>query len=130
MKITIQSIPHSEQRYETCGDYWIDDEGNWHIAVSDTGNDAYTLLLAAHEFVEMALCVQRNIEMASIDEFDQHWTTFDHYTEPGDDPGAPYFREHQFASGIERLMASEMMVDWAEYAHLIDNLSREPTHGE
>ncbi len=42
--------------------------------------------------------------------------------EPGDDPDAPYFKEHQFASIIERQMAYELGVDWQAYNKRLDEL--------
>jgi hypothetical protein len=41
-------------------------------------------------------------------------------SEPGDDPRAPYYREHQFASGMERLMAAELGIDWQQYMGLVE----------
>jgi len=43
--------------------------------------------------------------------------------EPGDDPRAPYYREHQFASGMERLMAAELGVDWQQYTGMAEDPS-------
>jgi hypothetical protein len=42
--------------------------------------------------------------------------------EPGDHPDAPYKREHCFATGIERLLAAELGVDWTAYEHTLDTL--------
>jgi hypothetical protein len=36
-------------------------------------------------------------------------------TEPGDDPRAPYHKQHVFAENIERLLAAELGVDWSAY---------------
>lgn len=35
--------------------------------------------------------------------------------EPGDDPTAPYFEGHQFATKIEKQVARELGVDWKAY---------------
>jgi hypothetical protein len=42
--------------------------------------------------------------------------------EPGDHPGAPYHREHVFATRIERLLAEELGVDWNAYSAAIEAL--------
>jgi hypothetical protein len=34
---------------------------------------------------------------------------------PGDDPRAPYHKQHVFAENIERLLAAELGVDWSAY---------------
>ena len=36
-------------------------------------------------------------------------------SEPGDDPRAPYHFAHVFAEKIERLLATELGVDWSAY---------------
>jgi hypothetical protein len=35
--------------------------------------------------------------------------------EPGDDRSAPYYKQHQIATRMERQMAYEMGIDWNEY---------------
>lgn len=49
--------------------------------------------------------------------------------EPGDDPAAPYFEGHQFATKIEKLTARELGVDWKVYETAINSLEwRKPDH--
>ena len=36
-------------------------------------------------------------------------------SEPGDDPNCPCRKEHFFVTSVERLLAAELGVDWAEY---------------
>ncbi len=60
----------------------------------------------------MLLCMERGISFKAIDRFDMQ---FKGEGEPGDDPRAPYYRQHQVASGIERLLAAELGVDWVTY---------------
>ena len=86
----------------------------------------YEALVAAHEMVEMILVKQRGISEQSISEFD---IAFEHSRaqgkvlgEPGDDPRAPYQREHFFATNLERLLAAELGVDWFAYERLVDGL--------
>lgn len=35
--------------------------------------------------------------------------------EPGDSPDAPYYKQHQIATSVERLLAAELGVDWTAY---------------
>ena len=42
--------------------------------------------------------------------------------EPGDDPRAPYHREHVYATNVERMLAYEMGVNWDEYGERLDEL--------
>ena len=136
MRILIESILHSAQRYDTCGDWWIDADGTWQIRVSQMPSPNATkhmLLIVLHELIEMALCQYRGITDKDVDDFDMTWkprvvevgdspyeTVLD--DEPGNDPKAPYYHEHQFASGVERILAAELDVDWGEYERSIENL--------
>ena len=45
MKITIDTIPHNQQRYPTVGDWAFDSNGNLIIAVSDLGDWRYNALV-------------------------------------------------------------------------------------
>jgi hypothetical protein len=120
--IEIHSLPHEAQRYPTVGDYEDDVHGT-HIRISDMGNEDYEILVAIHEMVEQYLCRKRGISEKKITAFDKKferereagkWTT----EEPGDDPRAPYRKEHFFATNIERQIAYELGVDWKEYDRL------------
>lgn len=130
LNIEIKTIPDGEQRYNTVGDYWK--EGNKEIVrVSDMDNWKYEILVATHEVVEEALCKARGINDDDITNFDEQYEIERKYgviDEPGNDPRAPYYKEHQFATKIEKLFAEELGVDWDEYNKLItkfDNLALE-----
>lgn len=127
-KIIIKTIPDSHQRYNTVGDYYKDEEGNRIFAVSDMNNWKYEMLVVVHEMIESALCQDRGISDGQINEFD---TSFEQRRlsnpdigEPGNSPDAPYFKEHQFATKIEKMMAEELNVDWDKYDGLIAKLDR------
>jgi hypothetical protein len=119
MKIIIESIPHLQQRYNTVGDWWFDPDGTLQIRVSEAADERHAFLVAFHELVEVTLCKERGITQAQVDMFDM---AFKDEGEPGDDKLAPYYREHQFAMGMERLMAAEMGVDWVHYEAGLDAL--------
>ena len=42
--------------------------------------------------------------------------------EPGDDPHAPYFMQHQTATKCERLIAKALGVNWGEYEREVESL--------
>ena len=127
MNITIKTIPHSEQRYDTAGDWWFDDDGDLQIRVSDVGHGPWApnlgwkfeALIAFHELAEALLCECRGINTDEIDAFDR---AFDRDGEPGDEPDSPYRNEHFFATTVERLLAAELKVDWLEYGKAIEEL--------
>lgn len=118
----IEMLAHGDQRYDTCGDWWEDAEGAWHIRVSATADWRYAFLVALHELVEMGLCLYRNIPEDAVTAFDVKYEaqrpTGD-TSEPGDDPHAPYREEHQVATSIERQVALELGVDWDVYTQIL-----------
>jgi len=125
MKITIESTPHKLQRYPTVGDWYRDANGDLVIKVSQMSDWRFMALVALHELVEVLLCDHRGIRQETVDKFDIEFEAHrhpDNFDEPGDDPQAPYKKEHCFATGVERLLAAELGVDWSTYADEIDSL--------
>ena len=125
MRIHVETIPHDMQRYPTVGDYW-DENGTEQVRVSEMKDWRYEILVAVHELIEMAITKHRGIAEAAITAFD---VAFEHAREsglvqgePGDQPDAPYRREHVFATNIERLFAAELDVDWPQYDEYVNSL--------
>ena len=121
-EINIKFIPHEEQRYSTCGNYWKDKNGNIQIRVSILNNKNMENLVALHELVECLLIYERNIPEESITLFDIAFDESGSLGEPGDSKESPYRKEHFFATSLERLMAGELNVDWNDYEHYIMKL--------
>lgn len=126
MRITIQTIPHAQQNYETVGDYFSDGD-DMHIKVSEMGNRDFEFLVAIHELVEAYLCQKRGIT-------DEEITTFDiefeakrkpgDLSEPGDSRDAPYQNEHNLATAVERMMCAALGVSWQDYEQAVLRLSK------
>lgn len=124
MKIVIIPIPHKRQRYPTVGD-WYFKKGALHIRVSKMSDWRHEMLVAVHELVEVLLCKHRGITAAKVDAFDKAFEKArkpGNEDEPGDDPKAPYRKEHFFATNIEALLSAELGVDWAKYEREINDL--------
>ena len=124
LNIEIKTIADKKQRYNTVGDYW-DKNGKSFFRVSDMNNWKYEILIALHEIVEAYLCKSRSISENSISKFDEQYEKNRKYgilDEPGNNPNAPYYKEHQFATKIEKLFAKELNIDWKEYNALITKL--------
>jgi hypothetical protein len=125
MKIEAKTIPYSEQRYPTCGDYWDDKDGK-HFRVNDMGNEDYAFLVLIHEMVEERLTRRRGLTEQEIMAFDLMWEKEREDgkhapdDEPGHDPRAPYRREHILSENIERLLAWEMGLDWETYGEAVN----------
>ena len=82
------------------------------------GRRRFEALIALHEAVEALLCEHAGISPAAVDKFDEAYEARRKKgddSEPGDDPRAPYHKQHVFAEGIERLLATELGVDWPAY---------------
>ncbi len=124
-KITIETIPDTQQRYNTVGDYFHNENGDQIFRISDMGNWKYEFLIALHELIESGLCKDRGITEQMIDEFDfsfEKQRIKGDDREPGDETNAPYYKEHQFATKIERMIADELGVNWEEYIQAGRNL--------
>lgn len=113
-KVVMRTLPFEDMRYETYGDYH-EQKGVLHIDVSKQDNPLYEWLIALHELVEYILIKARKISIDEIEEFDQSCKSED----PGDDPAAPYYHEHQVASIVERIVCNELGLKWAEYEEQI-----------
>jgi hypothetical protein len=125
----IRTIRHFSHRYPTVGDYYYEDNKT-KIFVSDMKNEKYEFLIAIHEQVEAFLTRLRGIKEEHITAFDKQFEENrlnGNNDEPGDSFVAPYYKEHQFATIIEKLLAIELGVDWGEYEEAIINLD-EPTN--
>src|ERR1700683_2097759 len=125
MKILIESIPHAQQRYETCGDYWRDADGTLQIRISQLPDKRYELLVAIHELIEQVLSEHAGVTNEQIAAFDFAYEAArkeGDESEPGDSIDCPVYKQHQFATGIERILAAELGIDWIEYERCIDGL--------
>lgn len=109
MNVHMIMQPHKDQRYDTVGDWYFDEDGDLIIKVSNDleglGNEYEQLLVALHELVEVLLCRKRGISQKVVDDFD---FAFKGEGEPGDEVEAPYRKEHRFAMLIEHLLAHEL----------------------
>lgn len=122
MKILIETIPHSAQRYPTVGDWYVDYlSDTLHIKVSRMEDRRHIYLIAIHELTEAFLCMHRGITSEQIDQWDLTLTAEGNF-DPGDHPDAPYHQEHTFATAIERILASALEVRWNLYSDYVEAL--------
>lgn len=117
-----EAIPHKSQRYPTVGD-WQFLPGGLHVSVSDTHDRMSNLLVALHEVVEAILCEANGVEEKAVDEFD---IKHPELLEPGQDPKAPYHRQHMVAEMVERMVALQAGVNWEEHCKRVDALFVKP----
>lgn len=121
--IHVEFIEHSAQDYPTVGNWQL--KGNaikvLLISVSKTKTPLYQYLVAIHELVEALACCVCGVTQQDVDDFDLEWErrvtgqVIAADQEPGDSLLAPYHRQHQLASLVERTVAFFLGVDWADY---------------
>ena len=115
----VYTIPHGDQRYDTCGD-WVYDDKDRMLAVytSKTEDWRESFCVAIHEQVEAALCIRAGIRQADVDAFDIAYEAKrveGDESEPGDSLDAPYYHEHQIATQVERIVATAIGLHWPTY---------------
>lgn len=128
MKIIIESIPHETHRYTTVGDWYWEDDGTLRIKVSALSDWRREALVAVHELVEVLICKHDGVTQADVDQFDMKDFSYkDHPDEePGDSPDAPYKKQHCIATGVERVLAAALGVDWKPYEDELGELPEIP----
>jgi|SRR5215469_2041871 len=141
MRIVIETIPHEQQRYNTCGDWQWNDSGDvLTIKVSKirepltTGSDLITplfaeMIIGIHELVEALGCSKYGITQKQVDDFDNDKELLgecrDLGIEPGDHPLSPYKMQHLFATGIEKLLCVLYGVPWFQYESALIQMTKD-----
>ena len=121
MKITIETIPHGEQRIPGQVGDWTMDNREVIIRVSTLGNWRYEAAVAVHEMIEVLLCINSGVREEDVDAFDMLFADVG-TGEPGDAPTAPYQQMHCFATAVERMLIAAFGVPWADYDAAVEAL--------
>lgn len=153
--VTVTTIPHNDQLYDTIGDYGIN-EADLGVVVSRMDDWRFGFACAIHEQIEAALQVANgkkdrstefdklyeakrasltqhaNVAIDASTDLKKAWgceclITSD--SEPGEDKHAPYHDEHMFADGVERLLLRELGADWGDYCAAVERLDYQPKEG-
>lgn len=110
MKIILECVQPEDMRLEPyrqpgCGD-WFFSTANGDLHIKVVGPDIFdhdeAFLCALHELIEAKLCFRAGVTQGAVDAFDK---AFVGDGEPGDDPRAPYRRQHRAAMMIEHQTA-------------------------
>lgn len=113
MNITIRVVEPGQMRYQTVGDWQVNKKGNLDITVANSHDSATDFLVGIHEAIEAVLCIFHGVKPKDVDDFDVEWEKSPNdYAEPGDDPDAPYHKEHVLATNIERILAQAIPLEW------------------
>jgi hypothetical protein len=122
MRIVIETIPHDQQRYDTVGDWqFIGDDliikvSRFYPNISFSN---YEFLIGIHELIEAILCKAYGIKEEEVDYFDM---SHEDHPDPGSLKDAPYYRQHLIATIIEKMLASELGINWDDYEEAIESL--------
>lgn len=129
MNIHICVIPESEQRKCVSGaDWFFDSNGDLQVRISPLSNWRRECLLGLHEAIEAVICRHRGIPHEAVDKFDlEYESTHTSDLNAGDDPLAPYVREHCLATGIERILCVALDTSWLDYDKELENKYPGPT---
>jgi hypothetical protein len=126
VRIECDSYPKEEIRCAQAGD-WAYSKRLIEVKSIQMPDWRYELLVQVHELVEAALCKHRGITDEAVTAFDAQFEIereaglHTPEAEDGDDPRAPYRKEHFTATNIERQLAAELDVDWALYEKCIQS---------
>jgi hypothetical protein len=117
--IVVKFIPIEEQRYNTAGDYW-EDEDNIHFRITKQENKQSEIAILLHEITEFFLTRERGLTEREITEYDLAWETlhnqgFTQADEPGNEPGCPYKDEHDISLIIERIFCMAAGINWQKH---------------
>jgi len=127
-EISIKIIPHENQRYPTCGDYWYDTEGVLQVRISDMQNEIYHKMVMIHELIEEAITKHNGISEQTITDFDLYYEErrkqglVPELSEPGFDDNAPYKLAHTFATGVEMGICAMAKVNFLDYDNKVESL--------
>lgn len=112
-------VDHQAQRYDTIGDYFVDQRG-LHFRMSRLGDWRYEACVLVHEITEYLLVRAAGIDVTAIDRWDIDYCG---EGEPGEDPSVPYHHQHMMADAIERTLALFLGVGWNDYEETIERVS-------
>ena len=113
MKVTIETIPYSEQRYDTWGDWWFNvDKSDLTVKVSESGNWRSSFLVGIHEAIEAMLCLNDGVTGEEVDAFDLAHLDSD---QPGAEKDAPYYDQHFVADVCERIACQAFGIKWDDH---------------
>jgi len=104
MRITLKSILHDEQRYDTLGD-WFHDEDGIQIRVDEMKDKDEEIAFAIHELVEYWFCKKSGITDTEVVGFDKNHPSL---TEPGENEKSPYHDQHFAANKVEKMFREQL----------------------
>lgn len=118
MKITLEVIPHKDQRLGAIGDWYFTSENDLVIHCSDLGDWRYNFLVLRHEMDEAMLCRHVGITTEMVDARCRESKRLHRKSDPDSFsgyPGAVHQIYHNDALAAEWIMSRLLGVDWVAY---------------
>jgi len=118
MNIRILSTPQEKIRASQMGDWWLFNDDTYVVHVLETLTPEAQLAVAIHELVEAVLCRKHGVREDQVCSFDEHYEAerqegkHAEDDEPGDHSLAPYRKEHQDATFVERAVCHALGISW------------------
>ena len=118
MNIKIISTPQNKIRSNQLGDWWLFGDDTYVVHVLETLTPEGQLAVAIHELIEAVLCRKHGVNEHQVCAFDDHYEAerkegqHTEDDEPGDHPLAPYRKEHQDATFVERAVCHVLGISW------------------
>jgi hypothetical protein len=135
MRLLYQFFEHEGfLRNEGVGDYDENFDGSWGIFSSAMKDPRHRDLILIHEYVETMLIRQAGITNEAILAFDAQFEEWRKQglvakdAEPGDDPRAPYYHQHQAATAHEKMLCEQYGIKWEDYEKAIEALYEKEEH--
>jgi hypothetical protein len=126
MKITLEVIPHAQQRLpESLGGDWQWEGDDLIVRVSDTGDWRMNFLFARHEMDEAILCKHVGITTEMVDADELKATPEDDPDSFSGYPGSCYQQQHNDALSMEWMMSRLLNIDWVEYGKKVETLGEQ-----
>lgn len=101
------------------GDWFHDKDGVIHLVVSNMGYPELESLVLGHEFDEATMCIKNGVTGEAVTAFDAQFKEGE-YDEAGNDPAAPYHKEHMAAMENEKRKCEVMGIDWDWYDGVLE----------
>ena len=124
MKITLEVIPHEQQRLHAIGDWYFELNGDLVVRVSDLGDWRYNFLVARHEMDEAILCMKDGITTQMVDDDQKKALPTDDPDSFSGYPGACLQNQHNDALSAEWVMSRLLNVDWIEYGKASEKVGK------
>ena len=124
INISISPAPRSLIRSSQCGDWMILEDGIRVLVFNELSGESQ-LAVAIHELVEAYLCQRDGVTEQEVCDHDDIFEAerlkgkHDEFSEPGDDPRAPYREQHQAATHVERAVCHALGLDWNKHCESI-----------